>query len=52
MWEIWELAGGIDNPEAYRDMADPAVRRAMAEIICRAREQDACAADHIERALR
>ena len=51
MWEVWELAGGIGNPEAYRAMADPAVRRAMAGIVCQSRDQDARATDHIERAL-
>jgi hypothetical protein len=51
MWKVWELAGGIGNPDAYRFMADPAVRRAMVEIIRQARDQDAQAADHIERAL-
>jgi hypothetical protein len=51
MWEIWELAGGIGNQEAHRAMANPNVRRAMAEIVRQAREQDARAADHIERAL-
>jgi hypothetical protein len=51
MWEVWELAGGIGNPEAYRAMADPGVRRAMADIVRQARDQDAQAAEHIERAL-
>jgi len=51
MWEIWELSGGIDNPSAYRTMADPEVRRAMAEIVAQARDQDAQAAEHIAHAL-
>ena len=51
MWEIWELAGGIGNREAHLAMADPNARRAMADVIRQAREQDAQAADHIERAL-
>jgi hypothetical protein len=51
MWDIWELAGGINNPEAYRKLADPAVRRAMSDIILQARDKDAQAAEHIERAL-
>jgi hypothetical protein len=51
MWEVWELAGGIDNPEAYTAMADPAARRAMAEIVRQARDQDAQAAEYLERAL-
>jgi hypothetical protein len=51
MWESWELAGGIGNHEAYRAMADPAVRRAMAQVVLQARDRDAQAAEHIERAL-
>jgi hypothetical protein len=51
MWEAWELTGGIGNPEAYRHMADPGVRRALADVVRQAREQDACAVEHIERAL-
>jgi hypothetical protein len=51
MWEVWELAGGIDNPEAHRAMADPDVRRAMVDIIRQARDQDMLAAQHLEQAL-
>jgi hypothetical protein len=51
MWEVWELAGGIGNPEAYRKLADPAIRRAMADVILQARREDAQAAEHVERAL-
>jgi hypothetical protein len=51
MWEVWELEGGIGNPEAYRYMADPALRRAMADIVRQARDQDAQAAEYIEKAL-
>jgi hypothetical protein len=51
MWELWELAGGIGNLEAYAAVADGDVRREMAKIIQRARDQDAQAAEHIERAL-
>ena len=51
MWEIWELSGGIDSPSAYRTMADPEVRRAMAEIVAQARDQDARAAEHMAHAL-
>ncbi len=52
MWKLWELAGGIGNPEAFRVMADPDKRRAMADIIRQARDKDAQAADHMEQALR
>ena len=51
MWEVWELAGGIGNAEAYHYMADPAVRRAMADIVRQARTQDSQAAKQIEQAL-
>lgn len=51
MWQVWELAGGIGNPEAYRAMADPAARRAMADIVRRARDKDEQAAQHMEWAL-
>lgn len=51
MWEVWDLAGGIGNSEAYRAMADPAVRRQIASVILQARDQDTQAAQHIERVL-
>jgi len=51
MWKLWDLAGGIDNPQAYVPFADPAVRRQMVRIILQAREKDAQAAEHIEQAL-
>lgn len=51
MWTLWDLAGGIGNPEAFRAMADPAKRRAMVEIIRQARDEDAKAVEHIEQAL-
>jgi hypothetical protein len=51
MWKIWDLAGGIGNPEAYRKLADPTVRRQIAQVVLQARDKDAQAADHIEQAL-
>ncbi|MBN1454597.1 MAG: hypothetical protein JW963_26505 [Anaerolineales bacterium] len=51
MWLIWDLAGGIDNPDAFRAMADPAKRRAMADIVRQARDKDAEAIQHLELAL-
>ncbi len=51
MWTLWDLAGGISNPEAFRAMADPATRRAMAEIVRQARDQDTKAVEHMEQAL-
>ncbi len=51
MWKLWDLAGGNGNPDAFRKFADPAVPRQMVPIIREAREKDAQAAAHIERAL-
>ena len=51
MWQLWDLAGGNGNPDAYRYFADPAVRRHMVPIIQQAREKDAQATEHITRAL-
>jgi hypothetical protein len=51
MWELWDLAGGNGNPDAFRKFSDPAVRRRMAPVIEQARQQDERAAEHIERAL-
>jgi len=51
MWKIWDLAGGNGNPNAYRKLAEPEVRRQMVPIILQARDQDARAADYIESAL-
>ena len=51
MWELWDLAGGNGNPDAFRRFSDPAVRRKMVPVIEQARQNDAQAAEHIERAL-
>jgi len=51
MWKVWDLAGGNGNPQAYRQLADPQVRRQMVPIILEARDKDAEAAVYIERAL-
>lgn len=51
MWRLWDLEGGNGNPEAYRRMADPAVRRRMVPIIQQAQEKSAQAAGHIAQAL-
>ncbi|MDQ7794820.1 MAG: hypothetical protein RDU89_10495 [bacterium] len=51
MWRLWDLAGGNGNPQAHLRLADPEVRRQMAEVIRQAREKDAQAAEHIARAL-
>jgi hypothetical protein len=51
MWKVWDLAGGNGNPDAWRKLAEPAVRRQMAPIILQSRDKCAQAAEHIERAL-
>jgi hypothetical protein len=51
MWEVWDLAGGNGNPEGWKKFADPAVRRQIAAIILQARDKDARAVEHLERAL-
>ncbi|MBN1401705.1 MAG: hypothetical protein JXA74_12755 [Anaerolineae bacterium] len=51
MWRVWDLAGGIGNPQAFRRMADRQTRWEMAQIILASRDKDARAADHLERAL-
>lgn len=51
MWQLWGLAGGNGNPEGFRYLADPAVRKKMAAVILEAREQEVQAIQHIERAL-
>ena len=51
MWKLWELAGGNGNPEGYRKLADPGIRRQMVPVILEARRLDAQAASSIELAL-
>ncbi len=51
MWDLWALAGGNGSPEGWKLFADPAVRRQMIPIIQKARDNDARAADHLERVL-
>lgn len=51
MWELWDKAGGIGNPEAWIKFTDPAVRHKMIPIIHQARGKDAQAANHLEQVL-
>ena len=51
MWNLWDLAGGIGNPQGWKLLADPSVRRRMIPLIRQARENDQQAATHLERAL-
>ena len=49
--DLWELTGGVTNPEAYHKLAEPTVRHRIASLIVQARDKDAGAAGHLERAL-
>jgi len=52
MWKAWAAVGGMGRDEArVRKLADPAIRRQLVAIVRAARDKDAAAADHIERAL-
>ncbi len=51
MWDLWNLAGGNGNPEAYLKFADPAIRRQMVPIILRARDKEVEALECLERAI-
>lgn len=51
MWKVWDLAGGNGNPDAWKKLARPEVRRQMAEVILQARDKDVQATEHIARAL-
>jgi hypothetical protein len=51
MWKLWDLAGGNGNPDGWKYLGDPEIRRKMAEVILQAREKDALAIEAIERNL-
>jgi hypothetical protein len=51
MWKVWDRAGGIGNPEAWRRFAEPGVRRSIAPLILEARDKDMAAARALESAL-
>jgi len=51
MWQVWDLAGGNGNPDAWRYFADPDVRRKIAVLLGEARRQDEMAIGLIEQAL-
>ena len=52
MWKAWAAVGGLGRDEAkVRKLAEPEVRRQIVPIIRQARDKDAEAANHIERAL-
>ncbi|NLG28890.1 MAG: hypothetical protein GX557_13335 [Chloroflexi bacterium] len=51
MWKAWDACGGNGNPEAWRYLADPAVRRQLVQLIRASRAKDADAVSHLEHAL-
>lgn len=51
MWKLWDLAGGIGNPDGWKKLVNSGVRHQMAPIIIQAREKDVQAVEHLERAL-
>ena len=52
IWQTWHLVGGIGfSADKIDKLARPGVRRQIAALILQARDRDAEAADHIERAL-
>lgn len=51
MWKVWDLVGGNGFPDAYKNFAEPSVRRKIAAIILEARQQDEQAAFEIEKTL-
>ncbi len=52
MWDAWGLVGGIGrDPAKVQKLAEPDVRRALAEVIRASRAQYKEVADHIEAAL-
>ncbi|MBN1661515.1 MAG: hypothetical protein JXA93_24190 [Anaerolineae bacterium] len=52
MWQIWDRTGGIGfSDDHVLKLADPAVHCQIVPIILQARDLDAEAADHIERAV-
>ena len=52
MWKVWDLAGGIGSPQAWREFAKPEVRAQIAPILRECKAKDAEAADLIEEALK
>jgi hypothetical protein len=52
MWKNWELVGGLGrSDDKVKKFAEPAIRRQIAAIILEAREKEAEAIKHLERAL-
>lgn len=51
MWKVWDLAGGHGNPEGWRQLAEPPVRRAIAQVIREAHRLEEEAVGLLERAV-
>lgn len=52
MWKVWDAVGGIGQTmDRARRLADPAVRRSIAGLLARAREQEIEAVGHLTNAL-
>jgi hypothetical protein len=52
MWDVWGLVGGIGrDPAKMQKLAEPGVRRAVADLVLASRGRCAQAADHLEEAL-
>jgi hypothetical protein len=51
MWELWDLAGGNGNPDAWRKFADADIRHKMVPIIQESCRKDAEAINYLERVL-
>jgi hypothetical protein len=52
MWQVWDLAGGISNPDAWRKLAEPDVRRQMVRVILQSRDKYIEAMHSIEDTLK
>jgi len=52
MWQIWNLVGGIGHGEdRVKNLAKPDIRKQIISVILKARDKDAEAVDHVEKAL-
>jgi hypothetical protein len=51
MWQLWNLAGGNGNPDAWQKFSDPGIRRQMVPILLESRDRYAEGAAFIEKAL-
>ena len=52
MWKVWDAVGGIGQTmDRARRLAEPSVRRSIAGLLGRAREQEIEAVGHLADAL-